>query len=105
MNWDMTWRCADNGGRSEVSTGACLFPQHPGTYCWWGFRRDLNLKTDFYVTNIARVWAVARRPTLAELLELIVEAKYPDAGAVEIFYNSAKKARARGNGFGYGGLS
>ncbi len=94
---------ADNGELIEKYRRAALFfLQHRDVLCWWGFRRDLNLKTDFTLRNIAAV-IPPRRPTLARTAGAVVEAKYiPDAGAVEIFISLREKARARGSGFGYG---
>jgi DNA (cytosine-5)-methyltransferase 1 len=67
-----------------------------------GFRRDLNLKTDFTLRDIASL-CPARRATLAELLEPAVEAKYVLTPVLwKYLYRYAQKHQARGNGFGYG---
>ncbi|SUH36680.1 DNA-cytosine methyltransferase [Salmonella enterica subsp. enterica] len=104
MNWDMTWRdAADNGPDDpKIIDGQHFLPQHRERIVLVGFRRDLNLKTDFTLRNIARCYP-PRRPTLAELLEPVVEAKYILTPVLwKYLYRYAKKHQARGNGFGYG---
>lgn len=103
MNWDMTWRMpltmADD---PKIIDGQHFLPQHRERIVLVGFRRDLNLKTDFTLRNIARCYP-PRRPTLAELLEPVVEAKYILTPVLwKYLYRYAKKHQARGNGFGYG---
>ncbi len=41
-----------------------------------GFRRDLNLKTDFTLRNIARCYPIAPSDAGRTSLEPVVEAKY-----------------------------
>jgi len=67
-----------------------------------GFRRDLNLKSDFTLRDIVTRYP-PRRTTLAELLEPTVDAKYVLTPVLwKYLYRYAKKHQARGNGFGYG---
>lgn len=67
---------ADNGPDDpKIIDGQHFLPQHRERIVLVGFRRDLNLKTDFTLRNISRCYP-PRRPTLAELLEPVVEAKY-----------------------------
>lgn len=94
---------ADNGQDDpKIIDGQHFLPQHRERIVLVGFRRDLNLKTDFTLRNIARCYP-PRRPTLAELLEPVVEAKYILTPVLwKYLYRYAKKHQARGNGFGYG---
>ncbi|EAM2341953.1 DNA cytosine methyltransferase [Salmonella enterica] len=93
----------DNGPDDpKIIDGQHFLPQHRERIVLVGFRRDLNLKTDFTLRNIARCYPL-RRPTLAELLEPVVEAKYILTPVLwKYLYRYAKKHQARGNGFGYG---
>ncbi len=60
----------------KIIDGQHFLPRIGNVLVLVGFRRDLNLKTDFTLRNIARCYP-PRRPTLAELLsEPVVEAKY-----------------------------
>lgn len=94
---------ADNGPDDpKIIDGRHFLPQHRERIVLVGFRRDLNLKTDFTLRNIARCYP-PRRLTLAELLEPVVEAKYILTPVLwKYLYRYAKKHQARGNGFGYG---
>lgn len=94
---------ADNGPDDpKIIDGRHFLPQHRERIVLVGFRRDLNLKTGFTLRNIARCYP-PRRPTLAELLEPVVEAKYILTPVLwKYLYRYAKKHQARGNGFGYG---
>ncbi|EBH9978195.1 DNA cytosine methyltransferase [Salmonella enterica subsp. arizonae serovar 40:z36:-] len=94
---------ADNGPDDpKIIDGQHFLPQHRERIVLVGFRRDLNLKTDFTLRNIARCYP-PRRPALAELLEPVVEAKYILTPVLwKYLYCYARKHQARGNGFGYG---
>ncbi len=87
---------ADNGPDDpKIIDGQHFLPQHRERIVLVGFRRDLNLKTDFTLRNIARCYP-PRRPTLAELLEPVVEAKYILTPVLwKYLYRYAKKHRAR----------
>ncbi|VDZ78254.1 DNA-cytosine methyltransferase [Salmonella bongori] len=88
---------ADNGPDDpKIIDGQHFLPQHRERIVLVGFRRDLNLKTDFTLRNIIRCYP-PRRPTLAELLEPVVDAKiYPDAGAGGNIYIAMRKSIRRG---------
>ncbi|WP_188317618.1 DNA cytosine methyltransferase, partial [Salmonella enterica] len=58
---------ADNGlDDPQIIDGHHFLPQHRERIVLVGFRRDLNLKTDFTLRNIAR-WYPPPRPALPEL--------------------------------------
>ncbi|ECG8260102.1 DNA cytosine methyltransferase [Salmonella bongori] len=94
---------SDNGPDDpKIIDGQHFLPQHRERIVLVGFRRDLNLKTDFTLRNIIRCYPPCR-PTLAELLEPAVDAKYILTPVLwKYLYRYAKKHQARGNGFGYG---
>ena len=94
---------ADNGPDDpKIIDGRHFLPQHRERIVLVGFRRDLNLKTDFTLRDIATRYP-QQRITLAELLEPAVEAKYVLTPVLwKYLYRYAKKHQARGNGFGYG---
>lgn len=94
---------ADNGPDDpKIIDGKYFLPQHRERIVLVGFRRDLNLKTDFTLRDIVTRYP-QRRITLAELLEPGVDAKYVLTPVLwKYLYRYAKKHQARGNGFGYG---
>lgn len=94
---------ADNGPDDpKIIDGQHFLPQHRERIVLVGFRRDLNLKSDFTLRDIVTRYP-QRRTTLAELLEPTVDAKYVLTPVLwKYLYRYAKKHQARGNGFGYG---
>lgn len=94
---------ADNGPDDpKIIDGQHFLPQHRERIVLVGFRRDLNLKSDFTLRDIVTRYP-QRRTTLAELLEPTVDAKYILTPVLwKYLYRYAKKHQARGNGFGYG---
>ncbi|MBI1679650.1 DNA cytosine methyltransferase [Citrobacter portucalensis] len=94
---------ADNGPDDpKIIDGQHFLPQHRERIVLVGFRRDLNLKSDFTLRDIVTRYP-PRRTTLAELLEPTVDAKYVLTPVLwKYLYRYAKKHQARGNGFGYG---
>ena len=93
----------DNGPDDpKIIDGQHFLPQHRERIVLVGFRRDLNLKSDFTLRDIVSRYP-QRRTTLAELLEPTVDAKYVLTPVLwKYLYRYAKKHQARGNGFGYG---
>ncbi|HCB1683862.1 TPA: DNA cytosine methyltransferase [Citrobacter braakii] len=93
----------DNGPDDpKIIDGQHFLPQHRERIVLVGFRRELNLKSDFTLRDIVSRYP-QRRTTLAELLEPTVDAKYVLTPVLwKYLYRYAKKHQARGNGFGYG---
>lgn len=89
-------------GDPKIIDGKNFLPQHRERIVLVGFRRDLNLHKDFTLRTLVNLYP-ERRPTLGELLEPTVEAKYILSPTLwKYLYNYAKKHQAKGNGFGYG---
>ncbi len=86
----------------KIVDGKHFLPQHRERIVLVGFRRDLQLKKDFTLRQIAQFYP-HRRITLAELLDPEVDAKYILTPTLwKYLYHYAKKHQAKGNGFGYG---
>ncbi len=94
---------ADNGPDDpKIIDGQHFLPQHRERIVLVGFRRDLNLKTDFYVTQYRPLLSTAPSDAGRTAGARRRSQIYPDAGAVEIFISLREKAPGGGNGFGYG---
>ncbi|HDR2674938.1 TPA: DNA cytosine methyltransferase [Enterobacter ludwigii] len=86
----------------KIIDGKHFLPQHRERIVLVGFRRDLNLKGDFTLRDIPSLYP-ARRPTVADLLEPVVDAKFILTPVLwKYLYRYAKKHQAKGNGFGFG---
>ncbi|MCU6396715.1 DNA cytosine methyltransferase, partial [Enterobacter quasiroggenkampii] len=59
----------------KIIDGKYFLPQHRERIVLVGFRRDLNLKGDFTLRDIPSLYP-ARRPSVADLLEPAVDAKF-----------------------------
>lgn len=59
----------------KIIDGKHFLPQHRERIVLVGFRRDLNLKGDFTLRDLPSLYP-ARRPTVADLLEPAVDAKF-----------------------------
>ena len=59
----------------KIIDGKHFLPQHRERIVLVGFRRDLNLKGDFTLRDIPSLYP-ERRPTVADLLEPVVDAKF-----------------------------
>lgn len=59
----------------KIIDGKHFLPQHRERIVLVGFRRDLNLKGDFTLRDLPSLYPV-RRPTVADLLEPAVDAKF-----------------------------
>ena len=76
MSWATTWRIQDMGADDpKIIDGKYFLPQHRERIVLVGFRRDLNLKGDFTLRDIPSLYP-ARRPSVADLLEPAVDAKF-----------------------------
>lgn len=86
----------------KIIDGKHFLPQHRERIVLVGFRRELNLKGDFTLRDIPSLYP-ARRPSVAELLEPVVDAKFILTPVLwKYLYRYAKKHQAKGNGFGFG---
>ncbi|EPV3679115.1 DNA cytosine methyltransferase [Enterobacter kobei] len=86
----------------KIIDGKHFLPQHRERIVLVGFRRDLNLKGDFTLRDIPSLYP-ERRPTVADLLEPVVDAKFILTPVLwKYLYRYAKKHQAKGNGFGFG---
>ncbi|MGG5836441.1 DNA cytosine methyltransferase [Huaxiibacter chinensis] len=86
----------------KIIDGKHFLPQHRERIVLVGFRRELNLKGDFTLRDIPSLYPV-QRPSIAELLEPVVEAKFILTPVLwKYLYRYAKKHQAKGNGFGFG---
>ena len=86
----------------KIIDGKYFLPQHRERIVLVGFRRDLNLKGDFTLRDIPSLYP-ARRPSVADLLEPAVDAKFILTPVLwKYLYRYAKKHQAKGNGFGFG---
>ena len=86
----------------KIIDGKHFLPQHRERIVLVGFRRDLNLKGDFTLRDLPSLYP-ARRPTVADLLEPAVDAKFILTPVLwKYLYRYAKKHQAKGNGFGFG---
>lgn len=86
----------------KIIDGRHFLPQHRERIVLVGFRRDLNLKGDFTLRDIPTLYP-ARRPSVADLLEPVVDAKFILTPVLwKYLYRYAKKHQAKGNGFGFG---
>jgi DNA (cytosine-5)-methyltransferase 1 len=66
-----------------------------------GFRRDLNTGGSFTLRDLPELWPT-RRPTIADLLEPVVDAGDYSPRCCGNTYRYAQKHQAKGNGFGFG---
>ncbi|HEY4436557.1 MAG TPA: DNA cytosine methyltransferase [Lelliottia sp.] len=86
----------------KIIDGKHFLPQHRERIVLVGFRRDLNLKGNFTLRDIPSLYP-AHRPSIAELLEPAVDAKFILTPVLwKYLYRYAKKHQAKGNGFGFG---
>jgi len=86
----------------KIIDGKHFLPQHRERIVLVGFRRDLNLKGNFTLRDIPSLYP-ERRPTVADLLEPVVDAKFILTPVLwKYLYRYAKKHQAKGNGFGFG---
>jgi DNA (cytosine-5)-methyltransferase 1 len=86
----------------KVIDGRHFVPQHRERIVLVGFRKDLNVHDGFTLKDVASL-IPKRRPTLGDILEPQVDAKYiltPKLWAY--LFNYSIKHKAKGNGFGYG---
>ncbi|MEB7499033.1 DNA cytosine methyltransferase [Leclercia pneumoniae] len=95
---------ADESGPDDpkIIDGKHFLPQHRERIVLVGFRRDLNLRGDFTLRDLPAHYP-QHRPTIAELLEPVVDAKFILTPVLwKYLYRYAKKHQAKGNGFGFG---
>ena len=86
----------------KIIDGKHFLPQHRERIVLVGFRRDLNLRGDFTLRDLPAYYP-QHRPTIAELLEPVVDAKFILTPVLwKYLYRYAKKHQAKGNGFGFG---
>jgi len=86
----------------KIIDGKHFLPQHRERIVLVGFRRDLNLGGNFTLRDLPGLWP-ARRPTIADLLEPVVDAKFILTPVLwKYLYRYAQKHQAKGNGFGFG---
>jgi len=79
-----------------------LFRSHRERIVLVGFKRSLDIKGDFSLKNISKLFPEVR-PTIQDVLEKEVEDKYIlTENLWKYLYNYAKKHQAKGNGFGFG---
>lgn len=86
----------------KIIDGKNFLPQHRERIVLVGFRRDLNLHPGFTLCEVKTLFP-AKRPSLGELLDTEVEARYILSPVLwKYLYLYAKKHQAKGNGFGFG---
>ena len=86
----------------KIIDGKNFLPQHRERIVLVGFRRDLNLHPGFTLREVKTLFP-AKRPSLGELLDTEVEARYILSPLLwKYLYLYAKKHQAKGNGFGFG---
>ncbi len=86
----------------KIIDGKNFLPQHRERIVLVGFRRDLNLHPGFTLREVKTLFP-AKRPSLGELLDTEVEARYILSPVLwKYLYLYAKKHQAKGNGFGFG---
>lgn len=79
----------------KIIDGKHFLPQHRERIVLVGFRRDLNLMGDFTLRNLPALYP-ARRPTIADLLEPAVDAKFILTPVLwKYLYRYAKNIRPR----------
>ena len=86
----------------KIIDGQNFVPQHRERIVLVGFRKDLRVHDSFTLKDIAKHFP-KERPTLRDLLEKDVEAKYILTMKLwEYLYKYSIKHKEKGNGFGYG---
>ncbi len=86
----------------KIIDGKNFLPQHRERIVLVGFKRSLDIKGDFSLKNISKLFPEIR-PTIKDVLEKEVEDKYIlTENLWKYLYNYAKKHQAKGNGFGFG---
>ncbi len=79
-----------------------FLPQHRERIVLVGYRKDLNIDTDFTLKKINKLFP-ENRPTLGDLFDKEVDEKYILTPRLwEYLFQYAIKHKAKGNGFGYG---
>ncbi|ENX33408.1 MULTISPECIES: DNA cytosine methyltransferase [Acinetobacter] len=86
----------------KIIDGKNFLPQHRERIVLVGFKRSLDIKGDFSLKNISKLFPEVR-PTIQDVLEKEVADKYIlTENLWKYLYNYAKKHQAKGNGFGFG---
>jgi len=95
---------ADYDGNQDpkIVDGQHFTPQHRERIVLVGFRKDLNVHSDFTLKEVSKLYPKAR-PTLGDILDEKVDDKYILTPKLwEYLFNYSIKHKAKGNGFGYG---
>ncbi|WP_179997622.1 DNA (cytosine-5-)-methyltransferase, partial [Acinetobacter sp. YH16050] len=102
LGYDVADADASGPNDPKIIDGKNFLPQHRERIVLVGFKRSLDIKGDFSLKNISKLFPEVR-PTIQDVLEKEVEDKYIlTENLWKYLYNYAKKHQAKGNGFGFG---
>jgi len=91
-----------SGMDPKIIDGKHFVPQHRERIVLVGFRKDLNVHTDFSLRDITKL-IPQTKPKLGDILDRQVDPKYILTPKLwEYLFNYSLKHKAKGNGFGYG---